>query len=194
MHGTEVREEDGYEKFVAIGQIETGELRPNMLVALEGNVTAQVGMLIKNVGFELEDPKDRAEPGDLVEMYFDTHQNVSAGDIIGNVNDPPLPATEIEGTLAFVDRNTLISAGDTLLLGFPTGLVPCRVEEISRGRRTGINEATFALLEPTTVESCSDGHSCGQLGRFVAFDKNNTRHIGQSHAFFSLPPLFVCGA
>ncbi|XP_042354303.1 elongation factor 1-alpha 1-like [Plectropomus leopardus] len=175
---------------VPVGRVETGILKPNMLVTFAPpNVTSEV----KSVEMHHE-ALSEALPGDNVGFNV---KNLSIKDIKrGNVagdskNDPPRAAASFSAQVIMMNHPGEVHAGYAPVLDCHTAHIACKFDELKEkiDRRSGkklednpkhIKSGDAAIVKlvpskPMVVESYSD---FPPLGRFAVRDMKQTVAVG----------------
>uniref|UniRef100_A0A452DW24 Elongation factor 1-alpha n=1 Tax=Capra hircus TaxID=9925 RepID=A0A452DW24_CAPHI len=175
---------------VPVGRVETGALRPGMVVTFAPvNVTTEV----KSVEMHRE-ALSEALPGDTVGFSV---KNVSVKDVRrGNVagdskNDPPMEAAGFTAQVIILNHPGQISAGYAPVLDCHTAHIACKFAELKEkiDRRSGkkledgpkfLKSGDAAIVDmvpgkPMCVESFSD---YPPLGRFAVRDMKQTVAVG----------------
>ncbi|CAO2634205.1 Elongation factor 1-alpha 1 [Lemmus lemmus] len=165
---------------VPVGRVETGVLKPGMVVTFAPvNVTTEV----KSVEMHHE-ALSEALPGDNVGFNV---KNVSVKDVRrGNVagdskNDPPMEAAGFTAQVIILNHPGQISAGYAPVLDCHTAHIACKFAELKEkiDRRSGkkLEDAIVDMVpgKPMCVESFSD---YPPLGRFAVRDMRQTVAVG----------------
>jgi elongation factor 1-alpha len=175
---------------VPVGRVETGILRPNMVVTF-----APVGLQAEVKSVEMHhQPVDEALPGDNVGFNV---KNVSVKEIkrgyvaSDSSNDPAMNAASFEAQVIVMNHPNAIRAGYTPVLDCHTAHIACRFSELLSkiDKRSGevLEEnptevksgegcvATMVPSRPMCVESFSE---YAPLGRFAVRDMRQTVAVG----------------
>lgn len=175
---------------VPVGRVETGILKPSMLVCFAPNAILTE---VKSVEMHHESLME-ALPGDNVGFNV---KNVSVKDIRrGNVagdnkNDPPLEAADFTAQVIILNHPGQISAGYAPVLDCHTAHIACKFNELKEkiDRRSGkkledfpkfVKSGDAAIVamvpsKPMCVESFSE---YPPLGRFAVRDMRQTVAVG----------------
>jgi len=175
---------------VPVGRVETGILKPGMVVAFApGTITTEV----KSVEMHHE-ALTEAIPGDNVGFHV---KNISVKDIKrGNVcgdskNDPPRESTNFFAQVIILNHPGQIGKGYTPVLDCHTAHVACKFAEIKAkvDRRTGVvleeepkfiktGDAAMVTLTPTKPMCVEVFSEYPPLGRFAVRDMKHTVAVG----------------
>ncbi|XP_006013677.1 elongation factor 1-alpha 1a [Latimeria chalumnae] len=175
---------------VPVGRVETGYLKPNMLVTFSpANITTEV----KSVEMHHES-LSQAQPGDNVGFNV---KNVSVKDIRrGNVagdskNDPPQEAGSFIAQVIILNHPGQISAGYTPVLDCHTAHISCKFAELLEkiDRRSGkkledspkslkSGDACIVNMIPSKPMCVECFSAYAPLGRFAVRDMRQTVAVG----------------
>jgi elongation factor 1-alpha len=175
---------------VPVGRVETGVLKPGMLVTF---APSMVTTEVKSVEMHHETLKE-ATPGDNVGFNI---KNVSVKDIRrGNVcsdskNDPAKPTVNFTAQVIILNHPGQIHAGYTPVLDCHTAHIACKFTELKEkvDRRSGkklednpkavkSGDACIAVLTPTKPMCVEDFKTYPPLGRFAVRDMRQTVAVG----------------
>lgn len=175
---------------VPVGRVETGVLKPNMVVTFApANVTTEV----KSVEMHHESLTE-ALPGDNVGFNV---KNVSIKDIRrGNVagdskNDPPMQADSFNAQVIILNHPGTISQGYAPVLDCHTAHIACKFNELKEkiDRRSGktiedlpksvkSGDAAIVNMIPSKPMCVESFQSYPPLGRFAVRDMRQTVAVG----------------
>jgi len=175
---------------VPVGRVETGVLKPNMVVTFApANVTTEV----KSVEMHHESLSE-ALPGDNVGFNV---KNVSIKDIRrGNVagdskNDPPMQADSFNAQVIILNHPGTISQGYAPVLDCHTAHIACKFNELKEkiDRRSGkkiedlpksvkSGDAAIVNMIPSKPMCVESFQSYPPLGRFAVRDMRQTVAVG----------------
>ncbi|XP_060949394.1 elongation factor 1-alpha-like [Limanda limanda] len=175
---------------VPVGRVETGILKPGMLVTFAPpNLTTEV----KSVEMHHESMPE-ALPGDNVGFNIKnvSVQEIRRGNVAGDSkNNPPMGTASFKAQVIILNHPGQISAGYTPVLDCHTAHIACKFKELVEkiDRRSGktiedepkfvkSGEAAIVVLEPSkpmVVEAFAD---FAPLGRFAVRDMRQTVAVG----------------
>jgi elongation factor 1-alpha len=175
---------------VPVGRVETGILKPNMVVTF---APAGVTTEVKSVEMHHE-ALEEAFPGDNVGFNVKnlSVKDINRGMVCGDSkNDPPQGCTNFEAQVIVLNHPNEISAGYTPVLDCHTAHIACKFEKLNSkmNKRTGAVEetepksvkngdaamVTLIPTKPLCVEAFTD---YPPLGRFAVRDMRQTVAVG----------------
>jgi len=175
---------------VPVGRVETGTLKPGMVVTF---APAGVNTDVKSIEMHHE-PLEEAFPGDNVGFNVKnlSIKDIKRGMVCGDTkNDPPQGCESFEAQVIVLNHPNEIAAGYTPVLDCHTAHIACKFEKLlsKLNKRTGQKEeeepkaiksgdAAMVQLIPTKplcVEAFSD---YPPLGRFAVRDMRQTVAVG----------------
>jgi len=175
---------------VPVGRVETGVLKPNMVVTFApSGITTEV----KSVEMHHE-ALEQAVPGDNVGFNVkniavkDLHRGMVAGD---SKNDPPQECEFFIAQVIILNHPGQIHAGYTPVLDCHTAHIACRFAELQKkiDRRTGkeledapkfvkSNDSAIVKMTPSKPMCVESYQTYPPLGRFAVRDMRQTVAVG----------------
>ena len=177
-------DEGGADVRALAGRITSGTVRVgDEVVALPGGSTSTVSAIDV-----LGEPRDMASAPLSVALHLATDIDVSRGDVIAPVDDPPQVAARVRATIAWLDEAPL-TAPSRLEVRQSARLVPAIVEELHerldldamRNEQADALEAndlgiaTLLLAQPLAVQPYAVNR---EMGSMVLVDPGSNRTVG----------------
>jgi elongation factor 1-alpha len=175
---------------VPVGRVETGILKPGMVVVFAPVfVTSEV----KSIEMHHE-PLEEAHPGDNVGFNVKSLsvKDIKRGYVCGDTkNDPPFPVDSFDCQVIVLDHPNVIMPGYTPVLDCHTAHIACKFDKLLRT----INKRNGEVLEENP-KNCKSGQACivtmkptkpmcveafseyPPLGRFAVRDMRKTVAVG----------------
>ena len=178
---------------VPVGRVETGIMKIGDKVifvpAREGKgITGEV----KTIEMHHEQLQ-QAEPGDNVGFNVRGigKKDITRGDVLGHVDNPPTVATEFTAQIAVLDHPTVVTVGYTPVFHIHTAQVACRVSAIEKKLNPATGEviaenpdfikkgdAAIIRIKPLTPVVIEKHKDIPQLSRFAVRDSGITVAAG----------------
>ena len=174
---------------VPVGRVETGILKPNdKIIIMPSGKTGEV----KSVEMHHEQLTE-ARPGDNVGFNVRglSKEDVTRGEVIGHVNNPPTVAEEFTAQIVVLNHPTAIAANYTPVFHLHTAQVSCTLtvllkkldpktgavlEENPKFLKTG--DVAIVKIKPVQPVVAEEYKKFPQLGRFAIRDMGQTVAAG----------------
>jgi elongation factor 1-alpha len=174
---------------VPVGRVETGVLKPNdKIIIMPSGKTGEVKSIEEH---HMQIPE--AIPGNNIGINVRglEKKDISRGDVIGHVNNPPTVAKEFEAQIVVLKHPTAIPVGYTPVFHIHTAQVSCTftqilkkidpktgatIEENPKFLKTG--DAAIVKITPLKPLACEEYNKFPQLGRFAIRDMGETVAAG----------------